>query len=127
METQSIYKCQLNSPLTCTVGPKLHLAFLLVLHTSNFLKLSKKSEVKLLLGALGPACQSELWDDCSLRLGWIKSFDALLLRDDVVVQQPLGRTRQGCDLPGLRLPEGLSALLGGVGVVATLVKNQAHY
>lgn len=125
MDTQSIYKCQLNSPGTCKVGLNLHLAFLVVLHT-NFVK-EKKSEVKLLFGSVGPACQSELWDDCSLRLGWIKSFDAVLLRDDMVVQQPLGSTHGGCDLPGHWLPVGLSALLGGVGVVTTVVKNQAHY
>lgn len=44
------------------------------------------------------------------------------------LRRPLGRTRRGCDLPGFRLPEGLSALAGGGGVrVHRGRKNQAHY
>lgn len=51
-------------------------------------------------------CSSELQDDASLGLGWIWSFDAVLRGDEALVQQPLGRTRRGCDLPGLPLPGG---------------------
>lgn len=77
----------------------------------------------------GQVCQSEVSAVGSLRLCGISSFDVVLLRDDTVIQQPLGRTHCGCDLPGLRLPEGLLTLWG---VVSGHVyhphgqKNQAH-
>lgn len=55
-------------------------------------------------------------DHGSLGLGWTGSFDAVLLRDQAPVQQPLGRRHPGCDLAGP--PGGSSAALGGAVLVA---------